>query len=558
MKVAIAQLNLIIADLDGAAAAIRESAQQAKAAGAQMLVFPELAMVGGYPPRDLLERPWFVQQQWELLQKVAKGLPLPCIVGCVEPLEPGMGPNLANAVAVLERGEVRATYHKRLLPTYDVFDEGRYFRPGSDPCVLTIAGVRVGLTVCEDIWNQAFVDGEIGIGLRYHQDPVGDLAEHCDVIVNCSASPYHLGKSEVRRRVVGGVARRAQVPVIYANQVGGQDDLLFDGDSGAALPDGRWLAAVPRWQTGVGVIDIPTGLQPVSPTAHLLRTPPADHDGDSADLHAALVLGIRDYCAKTKQNRVVLGLSGGIDSALVAALAVDALGKDAVIGLLMPGPYSSPGSISDAEDLAKILGIRTHLVPISAVNAAVLAELQPIFAGIPSGVAEENLQSRLRGVMVMAVANKLHAMALTTGNKSELATGYCTIYGDMNGGLAPIGDLYKTQVWDLARWINAQAGAERIPTASITKVPSAELRENQTDQDSLPPYEVLDRILKRYLDEGWSPDRIVQCGDDAALVQRIVRLVELNEFKRRQAAPNLRVSVKAFGTGRRFPLARKF
>ena len=525
MKVAIAQLNLLIADLEGAAAAIRESAQQAKAAGAQLVVFPELVTLGGYPPRDLLERPWFIQQQWELLQKVAKGLPLPCIVGCVEPLEPGMGPNIANAVAVLERGEVRATYHKRLLPTYDVFDEHRYFRPGTEPCVLTIAGVRVGLTVCEDIWNEAFADGGMGVGLRYHQDPIGDLAEHCDLIVNCSASPYHLGKSAVRRRVVGSAARRAKVPVIYANQVGGQDDLLFDGDSGAALPDGRWLEALPRWQAGVGVVEIPTGLQPVSPTAHFFRPAKTTTDELSADLHSALVMGIRDYCAKTKQNRVVMGLSGGIDSALVAALAVDALGKDAVIGLLMPGPFSSDGSIIDAQALATTLGIRSHTLSITDANALMLNTLAPVFAGIPTGLAEENLQSRLRGVLVMAVANKLHAMALTTGNKSELATGYCTIYGDMNGGLAPIGDLYKTQIWELSRWINAQAGFERIPVASIDKPPSAELRENQTDQDSLPPYEVLDRILRRYLDEGWSPDRIIQVGDDAAVVQRIVRLV---------------------------------
>lgn len=556
MKVAIAQLNLLIADLDGAAAAIRDAAKQAKAGGAQLVVFPELVTLGGYPPRDLLERSWFIERQWELLQQVAKGLPLPCVVGCVEPLEPGNGPNIANAVAVLDRGEVRATYHKRLLPTYDVFDEQRYFRAGETACVLTIAGVRVGLTVCEDIWNEAFAEGGLGMGLRYHQDPIGELAGQCDLIVNCSASPYHLGKSPLRRRVVTNVARRAKVPVIYANQVGGQDDLLFDGDSGAALPDGRWLEALPRWQAGVGIVEVPTGLQPVA-TGRLERPAKASTDAQSEDLHAALVMGIRDYCTKTKQNRVVLGLSGGIDSALVAALAVDALGKEAVIGLLMPGPYSSPGSITDAEALAERLGVRAHTLSITAANALLLDGLQPIFAGIPTGLAEENLQSRLRGVLVMAVANKLHAMALTTGNKSELATGYCTIYGDMNGGLAPIGDLYKTQVWDLSRWINVQAGRERIPVASIDKAPSAELRENQTDQDSLPPYDVLDRILKRYLEEEWSPDRIVQCGEDPELVKRIIRLVEVNEFKRRQTAPNLRVSPKAFGTGRRFPLARK-
>ncbi len=557
MHIAVAQLNLLIADLEGAAEAIIAASREAKAAGAMLAVFPEMVTLGGYPPRDLLERTWFVERQWALLNDLAKAVALPCIVGCVEPLEPGSGPSLANAVAVLDRGEVRATYHKRLLPTYDVFDEQRYFRPGTGPCVVQIAGLSVGLTVCEDIWNEAFAEGGQGLGLRYHQDPIGELIGNCDLIVNCSASPYHLGKSEVRRRVVAGVARRAKVPVVYANQVGGHDELLFDGDSGVALPDGRWLAALPRWEAGVGTVAVPFGIKAEARTAGYVRPVPPDEDHVCADLHAALITGIRDYCAKTRQNRVILGLSGGIDSALVAALAVDALGADAVIGLLMPGPYSSPGSITDAEALADGLGIRHHTLAITAANDLLLGELAPVIAGTNPGVAEENLQSRLRGVLVMAAANKLHAMALTTGNKSELATGYCTIYGDMNGGLAPIGDLYKTQVWALSRWLNRQAGRERIPTASIEKPPSAELRPNQTDQDSLPDYVVLDRILKRYLEDGWSPDRIVQLGEDRELVTKIVRLVELNEFKRRQGAPILRVSGKAFGSGRRFPLARR-
>ena len=558
MKVALAQLNLLIADLDGAAAAIRAAASEAKAAGAQLVVFPELVTLGGYPPRDLLDRDWLIARQWDLLQEVAKTVALPCLVGCVEPLEPGTGPGIANAIALLDGGEIRLTYHKRLLPTYDVFDEQRYFRPGETPCVVQIAGVRVGLTVCEDIWNEAFTgSGGFGLGLRYHQDPVGELAGHCDMIVNCSASPYHLGKSPLRRRVVGSVARRAKVPVLYANQVGGQDELLFDGDSGAALPDGRWLEALPRWQAGVGYVDITPGKQPPVATARIARPTPSTPDMVYADLHAALVTGIRDYCAKTHQTSVVLGLSGGIDSALVAALAVDALGADAVLGLLMPGPYSSAGSITDAEALAVALGVRHHTISISAANTLVLSELAPLFADRPLGVAEENLQSRLRGLLVMATANKIGAMALTTGNKSEIATGYCTIYGDMNGGLAPIADLYKTQVWELARWMNAAAGRERIPVASIDKVPSAELRPDQTDQDSLPPYPVLDRILKRYLEDGLSPARLVQTGEDPAVVAHIIRLVEVNEFKRRQAAPGLRVSAKAFGVGRRIPLARK-
>lgn len=557
MRIAVAQLNLLIADLDGAADAIRAAAAQAHAGGARLVVFPELVTLGGYPPRDLLERPWLIERQWALVQEVARGLPLPCVVGCVEPLEPGLGPTIANAVAVLDGGTVRATYHKRLLPTYDVFDEHRYFRPGISPCVVEVAGTRVGLTVCEDIWNEAFTEGGFGLGLRYQQDPIGELAGKCDVIVNCSASPYHLGKSTLRRRVVASVARRAKVPVVYANQVGGQDELLFDGDSGAALPDGRWLEALPRWASGVAVLDVPVGVPTTVVTSRLERPVARDANAEFADLHAALVTGIRDYCAKTGQKRVVLGLSGGIDSALVAALAVDALGADAVIGLLMPGPFSSAGSVTDAQALATALGIRHHTLTIRDANALMLGELAPVFAGTASGLAEENLQSRLRGVLVMAVANKLGAMALTTGNKSELACGYCTIYGDMNGGLAPLGDLYKVQIWGLSRWMNAAAGRERIPVASIDKPPSAELRENQTDQDSLPPYEVLDRILRRYLEDGWSPERIIQQGEDPAIVARIVRLVEVNEFKRRQSAPVLRVSAKAFGVGRRFPISRK-
>ncbi len=545
-KIALHQANPLIADVVGAMRSIRTAAVQAAAAGATLMVCPELAAIGGYPPRDLLERRYLVEAQWQAVNELAKDLPLPVVLGCVEPLEPGLGPDIANAVAVLDGGQVTATYHKRLLPTYDVFDERRYFRPGMTPAVVTIAGLRVGLTVCEDIWNEAFVGGSLGLGLRYHQDPVGDLAGQCDLIVNCSASPYHLGKSATRRRVVGAAARRARCPIAYANQVGGQDELLFDGDSGVALTDGRWLAGLGRWQEGVAIID-------------LAGTPQVEFPQPvEADLHAALVAGIRDYCRKTGQTKVVLGLSGGIDSALVAALAVDALGPDAVTGLLMPGPYSSAGSVNDAVALAEALGLRHHILGISEANRLMLGTLEPVFVGTPFGLAEENLQSRLRGVLVMAVANKLGAMALTTGNKSELATGYCTIYGDMNGGLAPIGDLYKTRIWALSRHLNAVAGRERIPVASIDKAPSAELRENQTDQDSLPPYDELDRILTGFLEAGLSPDELITRGEDPATVRRIIRLVEVTEFKRRQSAPVLRVSTKAFGVGRRIPIARKF
>lgn len=540
MRIAIAQLDLTIADLDAAMTAISLAAEQAQAQGAGLLLTPELASFGGYPPRDLLDRPALVQRQWRMVQELARQVAVPTLVGCVEPLEPGPGPALANSLVLLQGGAVAASYRKRLLPTYDVFDERRHFRPGDRPCIVEVGGRRIALSVCEDIWSADFS------GIAYHQDPVADVAGRCDLLVNASASPWHLGKPAVRHRLLHAVAKRIGAPVVYVNQVGGHDELLFDGDSAAVAPDGAWLGAAPRWQAGIWTIDLGT------------RVPaPADpHPLD--DLRNALTTGIRDYCRKTGQRRVVLGLSGGIDSALVATLAADALGPDAVTGLLMPGPYSSPGSLTDAWALAKALGIEAHEVPVSSLYVHALAALAPVTRGRPAALAKENLQSRLRGTAVMAAANHLGAMALTTGNKSELACGYCTIYGDMNGGLAPIGDVYKTTVWELSRRINAAARTERIPVASIDKAPSAELRENQTDQDSLPPYPVLDRILESFLEDHLDRDAIIARGEDPAVVERVIRLVEVSEFKRRQAAPALKVSRKAFGMGRRVPIARRF
>lgn len=537
MRIALYQADALIGDCQGLADRLLAAAQQATAAGADLMVAPELAAIG-YPPRDLLHRQRLVQQQWQAIQRLAEDVPLPVILGCVEPLEAGMTPGLANAAVVLDHGRVSASYHKRLLPTYDVFDEQRYFRPGEHPGVVTVAGKRIGLTVCEDIWSADLT------GVRYHQDPVGDLDGACDLVVNISASPYQADKPARRRHLVSAVAARLGVPVVYVNQVGGQDELLFDGDSCVVAPDGRFLAQAPRWREDLVIADLD------SPGT----APPADPEY-LIDLQQGLVRGIRDYCGKTGQRRVVLGLSGGIDSAVVAALAVDALGADAVTGLLMPGPYSSEGSVSDADALAAHLGIQTFTCRIGTAFEAVQASLQEAFGDVPPNVAEENLQARLRGTLVMGYANKHNAMALTTGNKSEIAVGYCTIYGDMNGGLAPIGDVYKTDVYALAESMNRDG--ERIPVATITKPPSAELRPDQTDQDSLPPYDELDRILKAYLEHQRGPADQAAAGEDPAVVSRMVRLIEVNEYKRRQGAPILRVSPKAFGVGRRMPLARK-
>ncbi len=540
MRIAIAQLALTIADLDAAQSAISLASEQARAQGCDLLLTPELAAFGGYPPRDLLERPELVRRQWAMVEALATQVAVPTLVGCVEPIGPGPGPALANSLVLLRAGRIEASYRKRLLPTYDVFDERRHFRPGDQPCVVEVAGRRIGLSVCEDIWTSE------ASGMTYAQDPVGDLVGRCDVLVNASASPWHLGKPAVRHRLLHAVAQRVGAPVVYVNQVGGHDELLFDGDSAAIAPDGTWLGAAPRWQGGIWTIDLDDRI----------AAPAEPHPLD--DLHTALVTGIRDYCRKTGQRRVVLGLSGGIDSALIAALAADALGPEAVTGLLMPGPFSSPGSLSDAQALAATLGITPHVIGIGGLYDQALIQLAPVTGGRPLGLTYENLQSRLRGTLVMAAANQLGAMALTTGNKSELACGYCTIYGDMNGGLAPIGDVYKTTVWELSRRINATAGHERIPVASIDKAPSAELRENQTDQDSLPPYPVLDRILEAFVEEHRDRAWLIGSGEDPVVVDRVIRLVEVSEFKRRQAAPALRVSRKAFGMGRRLPIARRF
>ncbi len=535
MRIALAQLNHRIADFPAIRQSLLDAAEKAVAAGADLIVYPELATIG-YPPRDLLHRRSVIEAQWLLVKELAECLPLPAILGCIEPLLEGSGPLLANAAVYIADGQIQASYHKCLLPTYDVFDERRYFRPGDQPCIVKCGDKRIGITICEDIWTEDFS------GIRYHRDPVGELKGNCDILVNVSASPYSMDKPYTRQNVVASAARRLDVPVVYVNQVGGQDELLFDGGSCVVRPDGKCCALGKRWEEDLVIAE---------QTESSVSAPTYDRIGD---VYNALVQGIRDYCDKTGQQGVVLGLSGGIDSALVAALAVDALGGDRVHGLLMPGPYSSQGSVDDARALAENFGMPYFVCPIADGYEAVVNALAEPFAGTQENVAEENIQARLRGNLVMAYANKFNLMALTTGNKSELAVGYCTIYGDMNGGLAPLGDVYKSLVWDLSRYANRNG--ERIPENSITKPPSAELRPDQLDSDSLPPYEELDRILHAFIEENLSGDTQKSRGENPAVVDRILRLVDINEYKRWQAAPVLRVTNKAFGVGRRIPLAR--
>ncbi len=535
MRIALAQINVQVADLVGIRSQILAAHEQALAGAADLLVLPELASIG-YPPRDLLHRRDLIRDQWDMVTSLAGVLRLPTLLGCVAlPSGPGLR-GCANALALLRDGRVDAVYHKRLLPAYDVFDETRYFRPGREAVIVTVAGCRLALTICEDLWTGVYRQDD------YDDDPVAEIAGRCDVVINVAASPYQAAKPAIRRQLIADVARRVRAPVVYVNQVGGYDELLFDGDSAVVSPSGGYLAVAGRWREALVIADLE---QPVEP--------PPDIDPRD-DLHAALVTGIADYCRKSGQQQVVLGLSGGIDSALVASLAVDALGPDRVSGLLMPGPYSSPGSVSDAQALAAHLGIRSWICPITEPNQVICRLLAEPFAGTTENVAEENIQARLRGLLVMAYANKFGAMALATGNKSELAVGYCTLYGDMNGGLAPIGDLYKGQVFALSGHINRHG--ERIPQATLDKPPSAELRPDQFDSDSLPPYPVLDRILEALIEGPATAADLIAAGEDPATVARVLRLVEISEYKRKQAAPVLRVSAKAFGTGRRIPLAR--
>jgi NAD+ synthetase len=542
MRIAIAQLNTTVGDIAGNEGALLEAYARAEAADADLMLTPELS-VAGYPPRDLLLRPSFVQANLEALDRLAaRSGRTGMLVGFVGRSEPGAGRGLTNSVALLQGGRIVAVRSKSLLPTYDVFDEDRYFDPAAENAPVEFAGLRLGLTICEDVWN----DADFWSQRRYRPDPAASLvAAGVDLLLNVSASPWHLGKDATRLALLRNLARKAGVPVVYCNLVGGNDELVFDGHSLAFNAEGGLIAEATAFSADFRVIDTRTAGD----------VTPAVRDEERL-VHDALVLGTRDYLHKCGFRTAVLGLSGGIDSAVVAALAAEALGPENVRGLALPSQYSSQGSIDDARALASNLGIRFDVVPIQAPFEAVKAQMSPLFEGRPEDTTEENMQARLRGVALMSMSNKFGSLLLTTGNKSELAVGYCTLYGDMCGGLAVISDLPKTLVYRLARWINRER--EIIPFPSITKPPSAELRPNQTDQDSLPPYDVLDAILEAYVVRDRTPSQIVADGFSEAHVRRVVRLIDFSEYKRRQAAPGLKVTTRAFGIGRRQPVAQKW
>lgn len=542
MKIALAQINTTVGDIAGNETRILDAYRRAVAAGAELVVFPELSTTG-YPPRDLLLRPRFVSENLASLDRLVKATgKTGMVVGFVGKNEKRPGREVTNSVALLHEGKIIATRTKTLLPTYDVFDEDRYFEPATENAFVEFNGVHLGLTICEDVWN----DEDFWDDRRYRRNPAAELAwGGARLLLNSSASPWHLGKTKARRDMLAQLASKTRCPVVYCNLVGGNDELVFDGTSMVFDAQGRLLAEGKRFDEDLLVLDLDNA-------APITTSEPADEE----QIFRALALGLRDYVHKCGFKSVVLGLSGGIDSALTAVIAVEALGKDNVRGLSLPSQYSSQGSLDDAAILARNLGIQYDVVAIQPPFLAVKDQMKAVFAGRPEDLAEENIQARLRGVVLMAMSNKFGSLLLTTGNKSEVAVGYCTLYGDMCGGLAVIADVPKTMVYRISKWVNRER--EIIPDASITKPPSAELRPNQTDQDSLPPYEVLDAILEAYVVQLKTPAEIVASGISEADVRRVVRLIDFSEYKRRQAAPGLKVTTKAFGVGRRIPIAQRY
>jgi NAD+ synthase/NAD+ synthase (glutamine-hydrolysing) len=546
VKIALLQIDPIVGDLQGNAELLRQAARDAAARGADLAVSPELALVG-YLPRDLLLSTDFVARSWAQLDVLARDLAdgPPTLIGLPEPNPSDEGRPLFNTAALVRAGRVEHRFRKALLPTYDVFDEDRYFEPFHGAQTIDLAGCRVGVSICEDIWN----DRDFWKRRRYHHDPVEELVRAgAQVIVNLSASPFAFGKHALREQMLAAMARRHRVPLVYVNQFGGNDDLIFDGRSCGFSAAGDPLARGASFAADVVLCDM-TRTEAIGA--------PSDLEPES-EIWRALVLGTRDYARKCGFSSAVLGLSGGIDSALTAAIAVEALGAEHVLGVMMPSPYSSQGSIDDAVAVAANLRIETITLPIADAMAAMERTLHDAFAGTVRDVTEENIQARIRGNLLMALSNKHGSLLLTTGNKSELAVGYCTLYGDMSGGLAVIADVPKTMVYRVARWLNTTRGSAVIPESTLTKAPSAELRPNQTDQDSLPPYDVLDDILRRHIECHEPARTIVAAGFDPETVRRVLRLVRNAEFKRKQAAPGLKVTDRAFGTGWRMPIAARY
>jgi NAD+ synthetase len=543
LKIALAQLNPTIGDFEGNSRKIIEACQVSEKAGADLVVFSELVLTG-YPPRDLLYKPDLICEGQKSLESLVARIQGPAVLmGHVGKRKNGAGKGLTNSAVLFQNGQVLTQADKVLLPDYDVYDETRYFQAANHPVIYKWSGVNLGITICEDIWNfPDFYDQDI-----YQSNPVEELAQAgADIILNVSASPYRVGRWQTRRELGQYIVDRFKLPFMLVNQVGGNDDLLFDGHSFALSASGEIIAQAKGFEEDLIVVDLEQGKGDVRPT------PECDED----EMFRGLVMGVRDYLNKCGYSKAVVGLSGGIDSAVVAAIAVEALGAEQVMGISMPSQYTADQSISDAERLANNLGVSFSVVPIQELFEEYKKSLSPLYPGMAEDVTEENIQARIRGNILMAASNKLGSMVLSTGNKSEMSVGYCTLYGDMAGGLSVISDVPKMKVYALAHWINRDK--EIIPQAIIERPPTAELKPNQTDQDSLPPYEVLDSILEGYVEKHWSVERLIEAGYEVEVVRQVARQVDSNEYKRNQAAPGLKVTAKAFGSGRRNPIAQKF